>query len=36
MSSGRLLATNGKIHTPLSVALQEAQGWFQSYYAADS
>ncbi|ANV89724.1 inositol monophosphatase family protein [Picosynechococcus sp. PCC 8807] len=36
MGSGRLLATNGKIHTPLSVALQEAQGWFQSYYAADS
>ncbi len=36
MGSGRLLATNGKIHTPLSAALQEAQGWFQSYYAADS
>ncbi len=33
INSGRLLATNGKIHGFLSAALQEAPGWFKEYYS---
>lgn len=32
METGRLLATNGKIHGQLSTALQNAKEWFQGYY----
>ncbi|MFN9176660.1 MAG: inositol monophosphatase family protein [Synechocystis sp.] len=32
-NSGRILATNGKIHTALSQALAQSQDWFQRYTA---
>jgi len=33
-NSGRILATNGKIHTALSQALDQSQPWLQQYAAA--
>jgi myo-inositol-1(or 4)-monophosphatase len=32
METGRLLATNHKIHTQLSQKLASAKGWFEAYY----
>jgi myo-inositol-1(or 4)-monophosphatase len=32
MDTGRLLATNSKIHSQLSQALEGSKKWFQEYY----